>query len=396
MINILNLGHNGGINNEVYDDYYINESNILNLGYDNKMNDEIYNDYYTNNLEYLLNEQSKYNMYEYNYKNEQYTITNEGYYTNTDDYYGENLFLNDINNYTSKDSYCLNIDNEKIYNKNDSYNDYSDNDNNNNNNYMVKYNPNNIDEQEKIYNNTPSDNMVFKFKNFYKSKLNNSFDNDNNNNNNNKRKVNNNQKKSNNSNVNNRCENGNNRIIKKIKQYNLNHDDVGLFFENSLQYIYEYDNGNTIVKFKCKICNIIFNLMMELKSHFIKHFKQILYFCRYDNCYKFFISIKDLDIHEIKHSSCKKIDMDENRNKCAICNRKLSSKIALKKHIKTHYRMISYSCNICDKMFGTKKMLDMHNIEHDETKKIYCLLCGKMYPDKYYLNQHLKMGHHIR
>ena len=140
--------------------------------------------------------------------------------------------------------------------------------------------------------------------------------------------------------------------------------------------------------FLCNICN------KELKIYF--HLKQ--------NIKK----VHDHGFHEKKKifnlQPNTKIDECGNqtnanvtkRHKCHVCDKTISTKENLKKHIKYIHEQDNawFNCNKCDKSFYHNSLLNRHLLTHlTEEEKQKCQICSKSYsrPDK--LKKHIKTHH---
>ncbi|KAK2146206.1 hypothetical protein LSH36_625g01079, partial [Paralvinella palmiformis] len=80
---------------------------------------------------------------------------------------------------------------------------------------------------------------------------------------------------------------------------------------------------------------------------------------------------------------------------CHICNRVLSTRGILHRHIRIHQGAYSVFCHICHKGFMDRTLLNGHlaNKHQSAEKGFNCKYCGKKYGYNSHLTQHIKSKH---
>ena len=73
---------------------------------------------------------------------------------------------------------------------------------------------------------------------------------------------------------------------------------------------------------------------------------------------------------------------------CKICNRVLTYKYSLEKHMLLHTGSFPYKCHICSKRFNHKANLDKHLVVHSGEKPYVCHICSRPFSQKSNLQRH--------
>ena len=73
---------------------------------------------------------------------------------------------------------------------------------------------------------------------------------------------------------------------------------------------------------------------------------------------------------------------------CKICNRVLTYKYSLEKHMLLHTGSFPYKCNLCSKRFNHKANLDKHLVVHSGEKPYVCHICQRPFSQKSNLQRH--------
>ncbi|XP_071550479.1 uncharacterized protein [Panulirus ornatus] len=75
---------------------------------------------------------------------------------------------------------------------------------------------------------------------------------------------------------------------------------------------------------------------------------------------------------------------------CYICNKVLSSRGNLAKHIVLHKENKPWVCDLCNIGFNAKRDSEHHRLQHHTNERPnICEVCGKGYVDSYYLSEHM-------
>ncbi|XP_066932513.1 zinc finger protein 107-like [Clytia hemisphaerica] len=73
---------------------------------------------------------------------------------------------------------------------------------------------------------------------------------------------------------------------------------------------------------------------------------------------------------------------------CKICNRVLTYKYSLEKHMLLHTGSFPYKCQLCSKRFNHKANLDKHLVVHSGEKPYVCHICSRPFSQKSNLQRH--------
>uniref|UniRef100_A0A1B6G500 Protein krueppel n=1 Tax=Cuerna arida TaxID=1464854 RepID=A0A1B6G500_9HEMI len=139
--------------------------------------------------------------------------------------------------------------------------------------------------------------------------------------------------------------------------------------------------------FFCDGCNVWYKQRKRFMAHqllcpMMKTFECVL--CDYEAKDR-----ADLGKHTKLHSNIpEELASKTSQNECNICKRVLSTKMALKLHLRTHSGEKPYSCQYCKKMFAQKSALKYHEKTHVDTKPFYCRFCNKGFNGKMVWENH--------
>ena len=157
--------------------------------------------------------------------------------------------------------------------------------------------------------------------------------------------------------------------------------------EKHLKEHHENERANEI---KCPVCHKGFLLRKNLNCH-IRRFhsgedeKRKKFNC--SQCKKAFLYESDMKEHENTHR-------DEALYGCDKCERKYSSKKALKCHKKlAHGNGEVFKCNICSKKLSTKYKLKYHMTVHSEKRFFKCSVCDVKFKARENLKKHTAKFH---
>lgn len=76
---------------------------------------------------------------------------------------------------------------------------------------------------------------------------------------------------------------------------------------------------------------------------------------------------------------------------CSVCQKRLSSKAGLDRHLRIHAREKTFVCKICLKRFSNKAYLNRHLRVHTGIRPYVCEFCEKSFTSKGSLDKHRKI-----
>lgn len=228
------------------------------------------------------------------------------------------------------------------------------------------------------------------------------------------------------------------------EKYNIHmrkHKESEKYETQKLSYSYiDNSNKNTIINYKCEVCDELFDKRKKLKNHFLHRHKPKSHFC--DVCGKGFLAPSALKYHYLTHtgnlpyecntcgkrsrsksdhaihvrfhtgerpflcqfSFCEKafpsqsarkehegIHVSDKLYECTICSEKFQNARKYKVHKNRHR---THTCLICDRTFKCAKYVLTHMRTHPEFKEIVCSYCGKQFREQKYLEIHARTCQH--
>ncbi|XP_065212561.1 zinc finger protein 2-like isoform X1 [Planococcus citri] len=139
----------------------------------------------------------------------------------------------------------------------------------------------------------------------------------------------------------------------------------------------------------CEECNIGFFNNTELTSHDIKFHNSQPFQCAI--CNDMFTSKGNLYSHIKSHDP-------NNTFVCEICGRTYKKNNSYKRHIaRTHLGLTAKAqCTVCQRVLSSKEHLRRHMLTHTDERNWVCSTCGKCFLSKTYLNEHSRIHLGIR
>ncbi|XP_058833078.1 zinc finger protein 883-like [Topomyia yanbarensis] len=133
----------------------------------------------------------------------------------------------------------------------------------------------------------------------------------------------------------------------------------------------------------CSVCGKRFKWATSLSKHMKHHTKRKLFVCPYQDCNKYYVEQRSLDIHMFSHDGQKPFS-------CSYCNKGFTQKCNLQKHERVHTGEKPFKCTICFKSFAQSGYLVIHQRIHSREKPYDCRECGKQFAASNALTVHLR------
>ena len=174
----------------------------------------------------------------------------------------------------------------------------------------------------------------------------------------------------------------------KIKKESLEHK-FEIFDQAPVEpdYLRSQQTYNDEKPLQCAKCNKIYKTLGQLKKHKYRCPPPPKLILKCDDCEEEFLG----QYYLYKHMRDNHTVMPQ----CSICEKVLSDKKALKKHIKfVHQKIKSYECSICCKRFVSITLTERHKKQvHERIKNFECSLCHKKFPQAQNLEWHMRGVH---
>ena len=106
-----------------------------------------------------------------------------------------------------------------------------------------------------------------------------------------------------------------------------------------------------------------------------------------DKCDRTFSAKRDLNLHVTRHHS------NERPHVCPICSKGFVDKGYLKRHMEFHNENRIFVCEQCGKSFNTESGLNKHTKTHNPERPFMCEICSKCFRAKYDLTAHKRNMH---
>lgn len=170
-------------------------------------------------------------------------------------------------------------------------------------------------------------------------------------------------------------------LKRHIKQYNLFCAECNVGFFNNTELTSHNIKLHAMQPFQCAICNDLFTSKGNLYSHIKSHDPNNTYVCeicgrtyKKKNSYKRHIARSHLGL--------------TTKAQCSVCERVLSSKEHLRRHMLTHTDERNWVCSTCGKCFLSKTYLTEHSRIHLGIRPYKCEICGKCFTQRGSLTIH--------
>lgn len=146
--------------------------------------------------------------------------------------------------------------------------------------------------------------------------------------------------------------------------------------------VYVIENHSKIPsKFDCDICGFKCKIKKCLINHMTSHS-----FFKCKICDKIYLKIfKKYHIEQVHGTS--------SNYKCSKCEKAFKTKIAVKKHERTH--IMKFSCKFCNKKFNRMSYYLFHVALHENPAAFMCKICHKKLSTPACLNYHMKSFHYF-
>ncbi len=137
-----------------------------------------------------------------------------------------------------------------------------------------------------------------------------------------------------------------------------------------------------VPRYECDQCNYTTYTKGCFTTHLKRHIKKYNLFC--ESCNEGFFNNTELTSHNIKLHGMEPFQ-------CAICNDLFTSKGNLYSHIKSHDPGSTYMCEICGRTYRKKNSYKRHIVRNHmgQTAKAQCLVCERVLSSKEHLRRHM-------
>lgn len=200
-------------------------------------------------------------------------------------------------------------------------------------------------------------------------------------------------------------------LKRHIKQYTLFCEECNVGFFNNTELTSHNIKLHDMQPFQCAICNDLFTSKGNLYSHIKSHDPNNSYVCevcgrtyKKKNSYKRHIARSHLGLTtKAQCSVCQRVlsskehlrrhmltHTDERNWVCSTCGKCFLSKTYLTEHSRIHLGIRPYKCEICEKCFTQRGSLTIHKRSHTGERPYRCQYCNKGFVMSTLLRYHLK------
>lgn len=200
-------------------------------------------------------------------------------------------------------------------------------------------------------------------------------------------------------------------LKRHIKQYNLFCEECNMGFFNNTELTSHNIKFHEMQPFQCALCNDIFTSKGNLYSHIKSHDPNNSYVCeicgrtyKKKNSFKRHIARAHLGLTvKAQCAVCQKVlsskehlrrhmltHTDERNWVCSTCGKCFLSKTYLTEHCRIHLGIRPYKCEICEKSFTQRGSLTIHKRSHTGERPYRCEFCNKGFVMSTLLRYHLK------
>lgn len=139
--------------------------------------------------------------------------------------------------------------------------------------------------------------------------------------------------------------------------------------------------------YRCQDCGLTYSKSSSFSNHRLAHHPSVC-----THCGRRFSMPESLESH-LQLVCERKGPGADVLFECHICQKKLTSKKILQRHLRVHSNTGRFPCTVCSKTFGLKSSLEFHMKSHDEHKPFKCKLCFITFTEKSTAIRHLKRQH---
>ncbi|XP_068624753.1 zinc finger protein OZF-like isoform X2 [Battus philenor] len=147
---------------------------------------------------------------------------------------------------------------------------------------------------------------------------------------------------------------------------------------------YETVTTNGCLKYKCILCEKIFDSKRKLKKHAFSHIQDRPFLCKL--CGRTYKTVSDIVRHARAHSGSKMSCKYQ-------CGYSTAYVGALKNHERRHSTDYTYTCEECGKGFQVLTWYEQHQNVHTGVKPFVCEICGVAFHMDRYLKAHMTLVH---
>ena len=172
----------------------------------------------------------------------------------------------------------------------------------------------------------------------------------------------------------------------------MSSNDVSMDMEHLQNHSFDTEAGSSVSAsggkvFRCQDCGLTYNKSSSFSNHRLAHHPSVCV-----HCGRRFSMPESLESH-LQLVCERKGKTGNSLFECHVCQKKVTTKKILQRHLRIHTNSTLFPCPICSKSFGLKSSLDFHMKSHDKQKPFKCTICFITFTEKSTAIRHVKKQH---